>query len=145
MDATILYSLAAALRKAQTTFDQTGGLHAAGLFNRTGELRSVREDVGRHNAVDKLLGSEFLADRIPLRESILLLSGRTSFELIQKAVMAGIPVVVSIGAPSSLAVEVAREFDITLIGFLRDSRFNIYHGGMRLSPRVRELETGGMV
>jgi len=128
MDAQSLYRVPERLRAFQGVFDRTGGLHGAGLFDATGNLLALREDVGRHNAVDKLIGAEFLADRTPLRDRLLLLSGRASFELLQKALMGGFPMVASVGAPSSLAVQVAKEFDITLVGFLREDHFNIYHG-----------------
>ncbi len=128
IDAQLLFTLPSRLREAQSVFDRTGGLHGAGLFDANGKLLALREDVGRHNAVDKLLGSEFLADRTPLRNSLLLLSGRASFELLQKALMGGVSMVGAVGAPSSLAVQVARNFDIILVGFLRNDHFNIYHG-----------------
>ena len=133
ISADTLYVLPTRLREAQSVFDRTGGLHGAGLFDAEGKLLTLREDVGRHNAVDKLLGGEFLADRTPIHECLLLLSGRASFELLQKALMGGVSMVVSVGAPSSLAVQVAREFDVTLVGFLRDGRFNVYHGTKHIS------------
>jgi FdhD protein len=132
MHSQVLYRLPSRLRASQGTFDRTGGLHGAGLFDSAGNLVALREDVGRHNAVDKLIGSEFLADRTPLRDRLLLLSGRASFELLQKALMGGIPMVAAVGAPSSLAVQVAKEFDIALVGFLREDHFNIYHGSDRI-------------
>lgn len=133
IDARTLYSLPARMRQAQSVFDCTGGLHSAGLFSANGELLSLREDVGRHNAADKLLGREFLDGRIPLQDALMLLSGRASFELLQKAIMGGIPMVASVGAPSSLALQLAKEFDVTLVGFLRDDHFNVYHGFQRLT------------
>jgi FdhD protein len=133
LDAQLLYRLPERLRASQGVFDRTGGLHGAGLFDSAGTLLALREDVGRHNAVDKLIGSEFLADRTPLRDRLLLLSGRASFELMQKALMGGLPMVAAVGAPSSLAVQIAKEFDITLVGFLREDHFNIYHGSERIS------------
>lgn len=142
ISAETLYILPARLREAQSVFNQTGGLHGAALFNADGELLALREDVGRHNAVDKLLGAEFLADRTPLGASLLLLSGRASYELLQKALMGGLSMVASVGAPSSLAV--AKKFDITLVGFLRDNHFNIYHGAKHVSGCRSVNEQGGL-
>ena len=136
IDSLVIHRLPQTLRSSQALFDRTGGLHAAALFNSTGKLLSMREDVGRHNALDKLIGAEFLKNRLPLSnrlaDRLLLLSGRTSFELVQKALMAGIPVLAAVGAPSSLAVELALRFQMTLVGFVRNDRFNIYSGGWRI-------------
>ena len=130
----LLTELPDRLRAEQAVFESTGGLHAAGLFGVDGSPRWVREDVGRHNAVDKIVGTLQMNSNISAKESILLLSGRAGFELIQKAVRSQIPVVASIGAPSSLAVELAQTYGLTLIGFLRENRFNIYSGNDRFVP-----------
>jgi FdhD protein len=132
LPARLIHELPHILRRSQVTFDETGGIHAAALFTTSGQLLAVREDVGRHNAVDKVVGSQLLEGRLPLHDSVLLVSGRASFELIQKAVAAGIPVLTAVGAPSSLAVELAKEFDLTLVGFVRDERCNIYSGDWRV-------------
>lgn len=128
----VIRSLPAKLRRAQVAFNRTGGLHASGLASERGDLVAVREDVGRHNALDKLIGWALLNGRVPLDNSILIVSGRTSFELLQKAVMAGIPVLAAVGAPSSLAVKTALRFGVTLIGFLREDRFNLYADANRI-------------
>lgn len=120
------------LRKSQALFHSTGGLHAAALFDEAGNLLKVREDVGRHNALDKLMGSAFLANELPLSRQILLVSGRSSFEILQKGLVGRIPIICSVSAPSSLAVAIAQTFNITLIGFLRETRFNVYSGLERI-------------
>ena len=133
LDAEMLVRLPDALRSSQDVFQRTGGLHAAALFDARGKLLVLREDIGRHNAVDKVIGWALLEGRVPLSDSVLLVSGRGGFEIVQKAIVAGVPVVASVSAPSSLAVQLARELHLTLIGFLRGRRFVIYAGEERVA------------
>jgi FdhD protein len=134
----IIYSLPEQLRAAQGIFMATGGLHAAALFDMQGKILNLREDVGRHNALDKLIGTALLANELPFKDHIVMVSGRSSFEILQKSAAAGVPIVCSVSAPSSLAVSVAKKFGITLIGFLRGERFNVYTGW----ERIREKDEG---
>jgi FdhD protein len=127
-----IYSLPGKLREAQGLFEETGGLHAAALFDARGDLLALREDVGRHNATDKLVGWALLEGRLPLHDHLVMVSGRTSYEILQKCVAAGVPVVCAVSAPSSLAVDVARRFGVTLVGFLRGNRFNVYSASERV-------------
>jgi FdhD protein len=133
LDADMLVQLPEKLRRAQGVFESTGGLHAAGLFTALGELLAAREDVGRHNAVDKLMGWALMQGMLPLNDHVLLVSGRSSYEIMQKALAAGVPIVCAVSAPSSLAVALAQEFGLTLIGFLRGQRYNVYCGEERLA------------
>jgi FdhD protein len=134
VDPALLPTLVDRLRSGQGVFDRTGGLHAAGLFTTAGELVYLREDVGRHNAVDKVVGRALLDERVPASASVLVVSGRAGYEIVQKSITAGIPMLAAVGAPSSLAVALAREFNQTLVGFLRSGRFNVYSAPERLAP-----------
>lgn len=127
----LVHQLPARLEEHQAAFRETGGLHAAAIFDATGALVRAREDIGRHNAVDKVIGSLFLERRTPLSDMILMVSSRASFEIVQKAIVAGIPVVASVGAPSTLAIDLAAEFKLTLLGFVRNERFNVYAGAIQ--------------
>ncbi len=133
VDPSVLPGLVEILRQGQGVFDRTGGLHAAGLFNATGKLLHLREDVGRHNAVDKVAGRALLDGSLPASSSVLVVSGRAGYEIVQKSISAGIPVLAAVGAPSSLAVALAREFNQTLVGFLRGDRYNVYSAPERLA------------
>lgn len=132
VSARTITSLPDKLRESQGLFDATGGLHAAALFSADGDLIALREDVGRHNATDKLIGWAMLEGRLPLHDHVVMVSGRSSFEILQKSVTAGAPIVCAVSAPSSLAVDVARQFNVTLVGFLRNNRFNVYNGADRI-------------
>ena len=139
VDPSLIISLPDKLRQSQALFESTGGLHAAALFDLDGNLLALREDVGRHNALDKLIGWGALNDQLPFHNRILLVSGRASYELLQKSFVAGVPILCAVSAPSSLAVDIAQRFGLTLIGFLRGSRFNIYTGIERIRVAERAL------
>lgn len=130
----LIHQLPTIARKQQSVFEHTGGLHAATLFSSSGELLLMREDIGRHNAVDKIVGARLAAPSLQGEHQVLLVSGRAGFELVQKTITAGIPIMAAVGAPSSLAVDLARQFNLTLLGFVRNERFNIYSGSQRIQP-----------
>ncbi len=132
VDASLIHTLPDRLREQQAVFEHTGGIHAAALFDATGKLLLMREDVGRHNAVDKLIGAALFKNQVPLSDCLILVSGRASFELIQKSLAAGIPMLAAVGAPSSLAVKLAFEYGMTVLGFVRNNRFNIYSAPHRI-------------
>jgi FdhD protein len=134
----LLARLPGMLREVQAVFDRTGGLHAAALFDAAGALLDVREDIGRHTAVDKVVGHAFLEGLLPLSQHLLFVSGRGAFEIVQKALVAGVPIVASVSAPSSLAIDLAREYGLTLVGFLRGDRFIVYSGDERITPAHHE-------
>ena len=139
----VLCSLPERLRESQAVFGRTGGLHAAAAFNAAGEMLVLREDIGRHNAVDKVVGWALLKDRIPLSNCVLMVSGRGGFEIAQKALVAGFPVLASVSAPSSLAVQIAREFQMTMVGFLRGRRFVVYSAPSRISAKGEPKDQAG--
>lgn len=142
VNAETILALPELLLRQQAHFSRTGGLHAAALISPDGTVRAIREDVGRHNAVDKVIGHALLTNAVELSDSVLMVSGRAGFELVQKAIMAGIPMMAAVGAPSSLSVDLARRYDLTLIGFLRGNRFNLYSGRQRVKafPAMAPLE-----
>lgn len=139
LSVSVIHQLSEKTGEMQTIFKHTGGIHAAALFHRSGKMICMREDIGRHNAMDKMVGAMLYERKMPLSGSLALVSGRTGYELVQKAIMAGIPVLASVGAPSSLAVELAEEYQMTLIGFLRNNRFNVYSGKQRIKCSSNEL------